>query len=60
MRKKKDISKETLRPITKINSKFDWELQELEVESTKGDTDLGACKLQFSIIIVVSSIFKVS
>jgi hypothetical protein len=35
-KKKKDITKETLKPITKANSKLDKELQELEVESTKG------------------------
>ena len=40
MRKKKDITKETLKPITKVNSKLDKELQELEVESTKGGGDL--------------------
>ena len=32
----KDIQKETLKPITKVNSKLDKELQEWEVESTKG------------------------
>ena len=32
----KDIQKETLKPITKVNSKLDNELQEWEVESTKG------------------------
>ena len=32
--KKKDIQKETLEPITKVNSKLDKELQEWEVEST--------------------------
>jgi hypothetical protein len=36
----KDIQKETLRPITKVNSKLDKELQEWEVESTKGGGDL--------------------
>jgi hypothetical protein len=30
----KDIQKETLKPITKVNSKLDKELQEWEVEST--------------------------
>jgi hypothetical protein len=39
-KKKKDITKETLKPITKANSKLDKELQELEVESTKGGGDL--------------------
>jgi hypothetical protein len=34
--KKKDLTEETLKPITKVNSKIDKELQELEVESTKG------------------------
>jgi hypothetical protein len=34
--KKKDIQKETLKPVTKVNSKLDKELQELEVESTTG------------------------
>jgi len=38
--KKIDIEKETLKPITKVNSKLDKELQELEVESTKGGGDL--------------------
>jgi hypothetical protein len=33
---RKDIQKETLKPITKVNSKFDKELQEHEVESTNG------------------------
>lgn len=37
---KKDIEKETLKPITKVNSKLDKEMQELEVESTKGGGDL--------------------
>jgi hypothetical protein len=32
----RDITKETLKPITKVHSKLDKELQELEVESTKG------------------------
>ena len=32
----KDIEKETLKPITKVNSKLDKELQEWEVESSKG------------------------
>ncbi len=38
--KGEDITKETLKPITKVNSKLDKELQELEVESTKGGTEL--------------------
>jgi hypothetical protein len=37
---KKDIQKETLKPITKVNSNLDKELQEWEVESTKGGGDL--------------------
>ncbi|HEY8139521.1 MAG TPA: hypothetical protein VIE86_00395 [Nitrososphaera sp.] len=37
---KKDIVKETLKPINKVNSKLDKELQELEVESTKGGGEL--------------------
>ena len=36
----KDIQKETLNPVTKVNSKLDKELQEWEVESTKGGGDL--------------------
>jgi hypothetical protein len=36
----KDIQKETLKPITKVNSKLDKELQEWEVESTKGGGEL--------------------
>jgi hypothetical protein len=36
----KDIRKETLKPVTKVNSKLDKELQEWEVESTKGGGDL--------------------
>lgn len=32
--KKKDIQKDSLKPITKVNSKLDEELQEWEVEST--------------------------
>ncbi|HEX7031755.1 MAG TPA: hypothetical protein VF172_02025 [Nitrososphaera sp.] len=42
-KKKKDnssIAKETLKPITKVNSGLDKEMQELEVESTKGGGDL--------------------
>jgi hypothetical protein len=34
--KKKDIQTETLKLITKVKSREDKELQELEVESTKG------------------------
>jgi hypothetical protein len=34
-KKKKDIQKDTLKPITKVNSKLDKELQEWEVESTE-------------------------
>ena len=37
--KKKDIQKETLKPVTKVNSKLDKELQEWEVESTTGGWD---------------------
>lgn len=33
---RKDIQKETLKPITKVYSKFDKELQEREVGSTNG------------------------
>ena len=40
MEKKKDVVEESLKPITKVNSKLDRELQELEVESTKGGGDL--------------------
>jgi hypothetical protein len=36
----KDIQKETLKPITKADSNLDKELQEWEVESTKGGEDL--------------------
>jgi hypothetical protein len=39
-KKKKNIQKDTLKPITKVNSKLDKELQEWEVESTKGGGDL--------------------
>jgi hypothetical protein len=35
MGKKKNITEETLKPITKVNSRLDKELQELEVESTR-------------------------
>jgi hypothetical protein len=34
-KKKKDIQKGTLKPVTKVNSKLDKELQEWEVESTE-------------------------
>ena len=34
--KKKDVQNETLKPITKAKFRQDKELQELEVESTKG------------------------
>jgi len=37
----KDITKETLRPITKVKSKVDKELQEQEVESTGGGIGAG-------------------
>ena len=40
MGKKKNITEETLKPITRVNSRLDKELQELEVESTKGGGDL--------------------
>jgi hypothetical protein len=37
-----DVQKEsTLQPITKVNSKLDKELQEWEVESTKGGANDG-------------------
>jgi hypothetical protein len=36
----KETQKETLNPVTKVNSKLDKELQEWEVESTKGGGDL--------------------
>lgn len=39
-KKREDITKETLKPITKVDSKLDKELQELEVESTKSGTEL--------------------
>jgi hypothetical protein len=32
----KEVQNETLNPITKVRSRQDKELQELEVESTKG------------------------
>ena len=37
----KDIKKDTLKPITKVKSKEDKELQELEVESTGGGMGAG-------------------
>jgi hypothetical protein len=36
----KDIQKETLKPVTEVNSKLDKELQKWEVESTKSVGDL--------------------
>jgi hypothetical protein len=33
--KKKDIQKDTLKPVTEVNSQLDKELQEWEVESTE-------------------------
>ena len=35
----KEIQDETSKPITKVDSKLDKELQEWEVESTKGGGD---------------------
>ncbi|HVX03315.1 MAG TPA: hypothetical protein VHA09_09190 [Nitrososphaera sp.] len=35
------ITKEALKPITKVHSKLDKELQEVEVESTKGGMNGG-------------------
>lgn len=40
MEEEKNITKETLKPITKTNSKLEKDMQELEVESTKGGGDL--------------------
>ncbi len=41
-KKVEDVQKEsTLQPITKVNSKLDKELQEWEVESTKGGANDG-------------------
>ena len=34
------ITKETLKPVTKVGSRLDKELQDWEVESTKGGGDL--------------------
>jgi hypothetical protein len=41
MKRKKDIQDETLKPIIKIKSEEDKELQELEVESTDGGMGVG-------------------
>jgi len=41
MEEEKNISKETLKPITRVKSEEDKELQELEVESTGGGTGGG-------------------
>jgi hypothetical protein len=41
MEEEKEIQKEALKPITKVKSKEDRELQELEVESTGGGTGAG-------------------
>ena len=38
---KVDLTKEVLKPITKVKSKEDKEFQELEVESTKGGMNAG-------------------
>jgi hypothetical protein len=41
-KKKEDVQKDdTLQPITKVNTKLDKELQEWEVESTKGGANDG-------------------
>jgi hypothetical protein len=41
-KEEEDVQKEsTLQPITKVNSKLDKELQEWEVESTKGGANDG-------------------
>ena len=40
-RRRKNIRKETLKPITRVKSEEDKELQELEVESTGGGTGGG-------------------
>ena len=37
---KDKITKETLKPVTKVGSRLDKELQDWEVESTKGGGDL--------------------
>ena len=39
--KQVDLTKESLKPINKVKSKLDKEMQELEVESTKGGTNGG-------------------
>ena len=44
MEEKKEIQKEVLKPITKVKSKEDKELQELEVESTGGGMGAGGAK----------------
>lgn len=36
---KKTVAKEMLKPITKVKSELDKEMQESEVESTKGGTN---------------------
>ena len=41
MKRKKDIQKKTLKPIIKVKSEEDKELQELEVESTGGGMGAG-------------------
>jgi hypothetical protein len=41
MKRKKDIQKETLKPITKVKSEEDKDLQELEVVSTGGGMGAG-------------------
>jgi hypothetical protein len=41
MEEEKNIRKETLKPITRVKSEEDKELQELEVESTGGGTGGG-------------------
>jgi hypothetical protein len=43
VRKKKEYAQkdDTLQPITKVNTKLDKELQEWEVESTKGGANDG-------------------
>jgi hypothetical protein len=37
--KHEEITEKTLKPVTKVNSKLDKELQEWEVESTKDGQD---------------------
>ena len=41
MEEEKNIRKETLKPITRVKSEEDKELQELEVESTGGGMGAG-------------------